>query len=52
MDDMRTNIVIDEALMAEAREVAGTSTKRETVELALRGTVSWAGDLDRSRAGR
>ena len=64
---MRTNIVIDEELMDEARRVAGTSTKRETVELALRelvrrrerratldlrGTVRWDGDLDRSRSAR
>jgi Arc/MetJ family transcription regulator len=64
---MRTNIVIDDELMDEARRVAGTSTKRETVEVALRelvrrrdrrstlelrGSVQWDGDLDRSRAGR
>lgn len=64
---MRTNIVIDDELMDEARRVAGTSTKRETVEVALRelvrrrqrratldlrGTVQWDGDLDRSRVGR
>lgn len=64
---MRTNIVIDDDLMDEARRVAGTTTKRETVELALRelirrrgrhstldlrGTVEWTGDLDESRAGR
>ena len=64
---MRTNIVIDEELMDEARRVAGTSTKRETVELALRelvrrrerratldlrGTVRWDGDLDRNRSAR
>ncbi len=64
---MRTNIEIDDALMAEARAIAGTATKRETVELALRelvrrdarrstrelrGTVRWEGDLDRSRSSR
>ncbi|MGI8462290.1 MAG: type II toxin-antitoxin system VapB family antitoxin [Solirubrobacterales bacterium] len=36
---MRTNIEIDDALMEEARELAGTKTKRETVELALRALV-------------
>lgn len=64
---MRTNIVIDDALMAEAMEVAGTRTKRETVDRALReliarrerlrvlelvGKVDWEGDLDQSRKGR
>ncbi len=33
---MRTNIDIDEQLMREAQQVAGTSTKKETVEVALR----------------
>lgn len=64
---MRTNIEIDDDLLDAARESAGTTTKRETVEVALRelarrrarlstrdlrGTVDWEGDLDRSRAGR
>lgn len=64
---MRTNIEIDDAIMREAQELAGTRTKRETVDLALRelvavrrrmellklkGTVSWTGDLDVSRAAR
>jgi Arc/MetJ family transcription regulator len=64
---MRTNIEIDDDLLAEARRVAGTSTKRETVEVALRelvardrraqilrlrGKVRWEGDLAASRAGR
>lgn len=64
---MRTNIVIDDELMAEAQRVAGTATKRETVELALRelvarqrrlgilelrGRVKWEGDLKASRARR
>lgn len=57
---MRTNIVIDEELMAEAQKLAGTKTMRETVDLALRelvnrqkrlgilelrGKVKWEGDL-------
>lgn len=61
---MRTNIEIDDALMAEAMAVGGYTTKRETVEAALRllarrkrqasaldlfGTVDWEGDLDAER---
>jgi len=61
---MRTNIVIDDDLMAEALAVSGLSTKRETVELALRtflrlkkqgeirqwrGKLDWDGDLDEMR---
>ncbi len=64
---MRTNIEIDDGLMAEAQKLAGTTTKRETVELALRelvgrhrqvgilklkGRVHWDGDLEASRAPR
>lgn len=63
---VRTNIEIDDELMDQARAAAGTVTKRETVELALRelvrrqarrstldlrGAVEWTGDLDRSRCG-
>lgn len=36
---MRTNIEIDDDLMREAQEAAGTHTKKETVELALRYLV-------------
>jgi Arc/MetJ family transcription regulator len=59
---MRTNIDIDDDLMAEAMKAGGFSTKRETVEAALRllaqrrrayadalalgGQVDWEGDLD------
>ncbi|MCB0064688.1 MAG: type II toxin-antitoxin system VapB family antitoxin [Caldilineaceae bacterium] len=64
---MRTNIVIDDELMAEAMQVTGINTKREVVEealrvlvrttqqknvLALRGQVQWEGDLDAMRQGR
>lgn len=64
---MRTNIEIDDDLLAEARRLTGAITKRETVELALRelvarhrqlgilelsGRVHWEGDLEESRAGR
>lgn len=61
---MRTNIEIDDALMAEAMAASGLKTKRETVEAALRllarrkrqasaldlfGAVEWEGDLDAER---
>ena len=58
---MRTNIVIDDKLMAAAMEAGGFATKREAVEeglrilarrkvyqglLALGGQLTWAGDDD------
>ena len=61
---MRTNIVIDEQLMADALQATGLKTKREAVELGLRtllrlrsqaglrqlrGKLSWEGDLDALR---
>ncbi len=61
---MRTNIVIDDDLMAEAMRATGLGTKRETVELGLktllrlrqqedirqfRGKLAWSGDLDAMR---
>jgi Arc/MetJ family transcription regulator len=64
---MRTNIEIDDALMAEARKTAGGATKKQTVEQALRllirlrrqqdvgeafGKYRWRGDLARGRRGR
>lgn len=67
MNDVRTNIDIDDELLAEAQAVAGTTTKRATVDYALRelvrrrgrqavldlrGNVNWEGDLDESRRGR
>jgi Arc/MetJ family transcription regulator len=57
---VRTNIVIDDALMAEAMRLSGARTKREAVEVALqllvrmrrqeqlrgaRGRLRWSGDL-------
>ena len=62
---MRTNIVIDDNLMAQALQATGLSTKREVVEqglkllvkrqkqqaiLGLRGQVQWEGDLDEMRS--
>jgi Arc/MetJ family transcription regulator len=64
---MRTNIDIDDALMAEAQKASGHRTKRATVEEALRlmiklrrqrtvgkafGRYRWRGNLARSRQGR
>jgi Arc/MetJ family transcription regulator len=61
---MHTNIVIDDALMAEALRATGLRTKRQVVEAGLRllarrarqaatadlfGTVDWQGDLDAER---
>jgi Arc/MetJ family transcription regulator len=61
---MRTNIVIDEKLMAEALRATGAKTMREAVELGLktlvkvarqsqvrrlRGKVNWQGDLEAMR---
>lgn len=62
---MRTNIVIDDDLMAQALQATGLSTKKEVVEqglkllvkrqrqqaiLKLRGNVQWEGDLDEMRS--
>lgn len=64
---MRTNIDIDDDLMAEALRATGEKTKRAVVERGLRmliqvkrqgrirrirGQVPWRGDLDESRLGR
>ena len=61
---MRTNIVIDDALMKQAMRACGAKTKREAVEAALRlmvsikqqerirrlrGKLKWEGDLDAMR---
>ena len=63
----RTNIVLDEKLIEEAKKLAGEKTARETIDLALRefvarrkrkailaweGKVRWKGDLDRMRRPR
>jgi Arc/MetJ family transcription regulator len=64
---MRTNIDIDDDLLAEAMAATGQSTKKATVEEALRMAVrrkrqrsamealegiGWSGDLDAIREGR
>ena len=64
---MRTNIEIDDTLLKRAMQSSGASTKKATVEIALRllvqtrgqcafrrlrGRVQWHGDLEQSRVGR
>ncbi|HEY7837034.1 MAG TPA: type II toxin-antitoxin system VapB family antitoxin [Terriglobales bacterium] len=64
---MRTNIEIDDRLMAQAQRLSGARTKRETVERALellvereqfkeilryRGSGIWEGDLKAMRRNR
>jgi Arc/MetJ family transcription regulator len=61
---MRTNIVIDDQLMADALKATGLSTKKEAVEEGLRllirrkkqqkvrklrGKLKWEGNLDEMR---
>jgi Arc/MetJ family transcription regulator len=61
---MRTNIVIDDRLMADALKATGARSKREVVELGLRtlvqlkeqerirgyrGKLRWQADLERLR---
>jgi Arc/MetJ family transcription regulator len=64
---MRTNIVIDDALMKRAMRASGAKTKREAVERGLellvalkrqemirryRGKLKWEGDLQAMRRDR
>ncbi|MDT4332356.1 type II toxin-antitoxin system VapB family antitoxin [Methylomonas sp. MED-D] len=64
---MRTNIMIDETLMADVLSLTGLKTKREAVELGLKtllmlkqqeaikafkGQLKWEGDLEQMRADR
>ncbi len=61
---MRTNIVIDDNLMADVLQLTGLKTKKEAVELGLRtllslkkqemikqfkGRLKWEDDLERMR---
>ena len=61
---MRTNIVIDDNLMAEAMELSQSKTKKAVVESglrlliqikkqerikSLRGQLKWTGDLEKMR---
>jgi Arc/MetJ family transcription regulator len=64
---MRTNIVIDDELMAKAIKASGLATKKDVVEQGLkliiqrgnqqairelRGKLKWEGDLDEMRGGK
>ena len=64
---MRTNIVIDDELMAQAMAKSGLNTKKAVIEEALRtlirlkvqeevrqlrGQLQWEGDLNEMRQGR
>ncbi|MFQ3251480.1 MAG: Arc/MetJ family transcription regulator [Glaciecola sp.] len=64
---MRTNIVIDDDLMADALRTSGLQTKREAVEeglkalirlkkqtniKSLRGKLHWDGDLEEMRTSK
>ena len=64
---MRTNIVIDDKLMADAMRLTGLKTKKEAVELGLRtllrlrqqeeirrfrGKLDWQGDLNVMRTDK
>lgn len=64
---MRTNIVIDDDLMADALKATGLRTKKEAVEEGLkllvrrnkqqairrlRGKLHWEGDLEKMRGGK
>lgn len=66
-EHMRTNINIDDALLAEAMRHSGLKTKKAVVEEALkslirlhrqaairelRGKLKWEGNLQESRLGR
>lgn len=67
IDEMRTNIVIDDKLMDDALKATGLSTKKEAVEMGLKtlirlkqqekirkfkGKLSWEGDLPNLRKTR
>lgn len=64
---MRTNIVLDDALVNRAQQLTGIRTKREVIHVALRtlvrlqeqtavrklrGKLHWEGDLAEQRQGR
>lgn len=64
---MRTNIVLDEALIEKAQKLTGIKTKRAVVDealrmliqlyeqaevRALRGRLRWEGDIDEARLAR
>lgn len=64
---MRTNIIIDDTLMADVLKATGAKSKREAVELGLKallmlkqqegikafkGKLKWEGDLEKMRTDR
>ncbi len=64
---MRTNIIIDDTLMADVLKATGAKSKREVVELGLKallmlkqqegikafkGKLKWEGDLEQMRTDR
>ena len=64
---MRTNIIIDDTLMADVLKFTGIKTKREAVELGLKtllmlkqqegikafkGKLKWEGDLEQMRTNQ
>ncbi len=64
---MRTNVLINDELMAKAKEITGLQTKRAVIDEALRtlirlrsqekvrelrGKLRWEGDLNAMREGR
>lgn len=64
---MRTNVVIDDDLMASAIKVSGLKTKKDAIEEALklfvqvkrqkeikrfRGKLKWSGSLDEMRSDK
>jgi Arc/MetJ family transcription regulator len=64
---MRTNIVLDEELVKQARQLTGIKTKKELIHEALRvmirlrqqsqvrslrGKLHWEGDLEEQRQSR
>jgi Arc/MetJ family transcription regulator len=67
MKTTRTNIVLNDQLVAEAMKLSRAASKKEMIEKAienyirlikrkqladLRGKVEWVGDLDKMRKGR
>jgi Arc/MetJ family transcription regulator len=64
---MRTNVVLDEDLVKQAKELTGIKTTKQVIHLALetlvrlreqsevrhlRGALHWEGNPDESREGR
>ena len=64
---MKTNIIIDEQLIADALKVTGLNTKKEVIEMGLKtlidfkkqeqikqfkGKLKWEGDLEEMRLNK